>query len=57
VIRDTVRRTDVDVENLGTTTRTTDLDRTDLDRTNLNRSDYDRNPLDDDSSLNRPGSL
>jgi stress response protein YsnF len=25
VIRDTVRRTDVDVENLGTTTRTTDL--------------------------------
>jgi uncharacterized protein (TIGR02271 family) len=58
VIRDTVRSTDVDVENLGTTTRTTDYDRTDLDRTNnLNRSDYDRNPLDDDSSLNRPGSL
>jgi uncharacterized protein (TIGR02271 family) len=58
VVRDTVRRTDVDVENLGTTTRTTDLDRTDLDRgTNLNRSDYDRNPLDDDASLNRPGSL
>jgi stress response protein YsnF len=56
VVRDTVRRTDVDVENLGTTTRTTDIDRTDLDRTNLNRSDYDRNPLDDDSSLNRPGS-
>jgi stress response protein YsnF len=52
VVRDTVRRTDVDVENLGTTTRTTDLD-----RTNLNRSDYDRNPLDDDASLNRPGSL
>jgi len=51
VVRDTVRRTDVDVENLGTTTRTTDLD-----STNLNRSDYDRNPLDDDSSLNRPGS-
>jgi len=58
VVRDTVRRTDVDVENLGTTSRTTDLDRTDLDRTtNLNRSDYDRNPLDDDASLNRPGSL
>jgi stress response protein YsnF len=57
VVRDTVRRTDVDVENLGTTSRTTDIDRTDLDRTNLNRSDYDRNPLDDDSSLNRPGSL
>jgi uncharacterized protein (TIGR02271 family) len=57
VVRDTVRRTDVDVENLGTTNRTTDYDRTDLDRTNLNRSDYDRNPLDDDASLNRPGSL
>ena len=57
VVRDTVRRTDVDVENLGTTTRATDLDRTDLDRTNnLNRSDYDRNPLDDDASRNRPGS-
>jgi uncharacterized protein (TIGR02271 family) len=54
VIRDTVRRTDVDVENLGTTTTTRT---TDLDSTNLNRSDYDRNPLDDDASLNRPGSL
>jgi stress response protein YsnF len=57
VVRDTVRRTDVDVENLGTTNRTTDYDRTDTDRTNLNRSDYDRNPLDDDASRNRPGSL
>ena len=53
VVRDTVRSTDVDVENLGTTTRTSDLDRTN----NLTRSDYDRNPLADDASRNRPGSL
>jgi len=47
-VRETLRGTDVDVENLGTT-RTTDIDRTTYNS--------DRTRLDDDADLNRPGSL
>lgn len=57
VVRDTVRRTDVDVENLtGTDRDRYDKDRLDLDN-DRNRLDNDRRLDSDDLDLNRPAGL
>ncbi|MDO1448047.1 YsnF/AvaK domain-containing protein [Rhodocytophaga aerolata] len=57
VVRDTVRRTDVDVENLtGTDKDRYDKDRLDLDN-DRNRLDNDRRLDSDDLDLNRPAGL
>jgi len=57
VVRDTVRRTDVDVENLtGTDRDRFDKDRLDLDN-DRNRLDNDRRLDSDDLDLNRPAGL
>jgi uncharacterized protein (TIGR02271 family) len=55
VIRDTVRRTDVDVENLSSTDRDRfDADRSDSDRLDSDRTRFDNDRRLDSDDLNRP---